>query len=202
MATALSSNTAGGFRIDVRTDFAGTQRQLERLRRDVRDQVIARTLNRVGDAVRTTATRQITGTYNLTAAKTRDRLFVQRAFANARLSVTVGVQSRFGKRATNVITFGAKELKRGGVSVKIRRDSPPIRGAGWFILTNKRTGGTFVAKRTGSGRADIDPVRTIDVGQMFNSREVNAALLRTVRDRFPREFAQQLRFATRRFTRR
>ncbi len=192
---------ANGLRIDIRADFGKVQRSLDQLRSDMRSTVIARTLNRLGDSTKTQATREISAAYNLTSGKVRQRIQVRRAFANRSLSVSIEVPSRNGARATNLITFGAKSLKAGGVSVKIRRDRPPLRGKQWFILTNKRTGGTFVAKRVGTKRADIEPVRTVDVGQMFNSKAVNATLLRTIRERFPREFEAQTRFALQRFKR-
>lgn len=184
-------------RIDVRADFSQVTRRLSELQRDLADKVIARTLNRVGDAVKTTAVREIARTYNLKQATVRQRISVRRAFRGGDLSVVISVQSRFGKRALNLISFGARQLARGGVSVQIRRDKPRFAGGGkWFIIANPR-GGTFVARRDGPARGDIEPVRTVDVGQMFMSRDLNESMRRTIADRFAREFEQQFRFATR-----
>jgi hypothetical protein len=183
--------------LDIRAEFRDVLQELRTIERNLGRTVIARTLNRLGDQVKTKATREISGSYNITARKVRERIQVRKAFREA-LSVTVEVQSKFGRRATNLITFGARQLKRGGVSVKIRKDRPPLKGAKWFVITNRTTQGTFVARRTGKGRKDIESVMTIDVGQMFNAKRVNEELLKLVRQRFPDEFARQFRFATKR----
>jgi|GEM_PF-5669444 len=183
-------------RVQVQSQFAPLYRRLDQLSERLRGQVVTRALNRTGEAARTVAVREISRTYNITAAKTRERISVSKAFAAGRLAVTVEVRSRFGKRATNLITFGARQLARGGVSVKIRRDKPPLRGRAWFIVTNRKTGGTFVARRTGTAKGDIEPVRTVDVGQMFNSRATRQAILARIRAVFPAEFARQFRLAT------
>lgn len=184
-------------KLNIRAEFGDVTRRLETLRDDIGRKAMATTLNRIGDQTKTQAVREIRQTYNITAAKVRERIKVRRAFAAGRLAVEISVEAKYGRRATNLITFGAKQLKRGGVSVRIRRDKPPTRGRNWFILTNRKTGGTFVAKRSLGG---IEPVSTIDVGQMFNANSIRQALLRNVRDKFPAEFERQVRFYTQRFS--
>lgn len=184
--------------INVKADFRQAIDRLRSIEGRLRDQVIARTLNRLADGTKTEAVRGISRTYNLTATKVRERIKIKKAFAAKTLSVEISVPSRFGKRALNLISFGARELKRGGVSVKIRRDRAGLKSGQWFILTNTKTGGTFVAKRTGAARGDIDPVRTVDVGQMFNSRDINEAMLARIRRDFGKEFERQFKFATQR----
>ncbi len=206
-------------RINVKADFGPALRQLDALAAAARGPVLARTLNRIADQTKTAAVRAIAREFTLTASKVRERIKVRKAFARTGLAVEVAVPSRYGKRALNVISFGAKPLyaaagragqagklalkatgsrRQAGVQVKIKRQGPAQRGRGWFILTNKKTGGRFVAKRVGAGRADIEPVRTVDVGQMFNTRALQAKLLADIRAKFPRELERQLAFELRR----
>lgn len=179
--------------IDVRADFSQVRAEMARLERGLRDAVTARALNKIGQQVKTAAKKEISAAYNITQAKVAERITVRKAM-RANPTVVVAVESKYRRksRATNLITFGARELKRGGVSVKIRRDAAPLRGDKWFIITNAKTQGRFVAKRTGRARKDIASVMTIDVGQMFNARKVNTELLRVVRERFPTELKRAL----------
>lgn len=185
--------------INARVYFGDTFRRLNELRDDIKNKAIASTLNRIGDQTKTQAVREISGTYNIKQKDVRDRIKVRRVFASGRLTVEVAVVSKFGRRATNLITFGAKQLKRGGVSVKIRRDKSPTRGKNWFILTNRKTGGTFVAKRVRPGRGGIVAVTGADVPQMFRNRAIENTLLRLIKERFPSELERQAAFYVARF---
>lgn len=185
--------------INIKAEFGPVLKALDGLQSDLKNQVLARTLNRIADSTRTEASREISRVYNIKTNAVKERIQVRRAFAKTNLSVEISVRSKFGRRATNLITFGAKQLKAGGVSVKIRRDKPPKRGNKWFIITNRKTQGTFVARRVGPARKDIASVSTIDVGPMFNSKAVNAKLLSNIRAKFPAEFEHNLRRALTRF---
>ncbi len=205
-------------RINVKTDFGPALKQLDALAAAARGPVLARTLNRIADQTKTAAVRAIAREFNITASKVRERIKVRKAFARTGLAVEIAVPSRYGKRALNVISFGARPLyaaagragqagklalkatgsrRQAGVQVKIKRQGQAQRGRGWFILSNPK-GGTFVAKRVGAGKADIEPVRTIDVGQMFNVKSLRAKLLADIRAKFPRELERQLAFELRR----
>lgn len=186
-------------KINVRADFKDTFRKLDELSEGIRNKATAAALNRIGDQTKTQAVREISRTYNITATKVRERIKVRKAFAAGRLAVEIAVEGRFGRRATNLITFGARQLKRGGVSVKIRRDKSPNRGKNWFVLENRKTGGKFVAKRVKPGRGGIQPVLTIDVGQMFNARAINDRLIALARERFPRELESRVAFFAAKF---
>ena len=182
------------FTISVRPDFTAAQRLLLQTDRNVRT-AAARALNRIGDKVKTRAVRSISASYNITQARVRERIHVRKAWAAGDLAVEVSVRSKWGRRATNLITFGAKPIgKRGGVRVKIRRDRPAVEAPKWFIITNRKTRGTFVARRTGPGRKDIKSVTSIDVGQMFNARKVNEQLRAVVQREFAPEFERHLRY--------
>jgi len=201
--------------IKVKAEFGQVDRQLKVLEQVARGKVMARTLNRIADQTKTEAVREIAREYNLTSSKVRERIRVRKAFARTGLAVEIAVPSRFGKRALNVISFGARSLyaaggkagaagklalkasgnkRQAGVQVKIKRRGAVQRGRGWFIITNKKTGGRFVAKRVGAANADIEPVRTIDVGQMFNANTTQAKLLANIRAKFPRELERQIAY--------
>jgi hypothetical protein len=184
---------AFGFQVQV--DITPAQRTLLLLNRQAR-QAASQTINRLADQTKTEAVRMIAlpqGTYNLAAKKVRERIKVRKAYAEGNLSAEIRVESKFGRRSTNLITFNAKPVpKRGGVRVKITRDKQVINPK-WFIVTNRKTGGTFVARRTGTARKNIKSVTTIDVGQMFNSKAINLKLRDNINKRFPPEFDRQLR---------
>jgi len=186
--------------IDVRADFSAVIADLNRLEGTLSRSILASTLNRVAAGVRTEAANDIFKNYNLKRAKILERIRIRNAFANSKLSTEVYVQSNNRRRATNVISFGATQLKRGGVSVKIRRDAAKLRIKPWFILTSKRTGGTFVARRKGEGRGELGSVVTIDIPQMFTTRELTRKMLARINRTFPAEIERRVRLATRQKT--
>lgn len=185
-------------RLEVKTDFRDVQRKLDRLDASVRDKVAARILNRTADIAKTAASKEIRAEYNLTAAKVRERLVVQRARPIAgRLSVALVARgSGPGKRAMNVTAFAARQTKK-GATVKIKRAGPrKIPRPEWainapFILAVK---GRPVVARYAPGRNKLRGVQTIDVPQMFNARKINATLLRTIRERMPQVADREIKF--------
>lgn len=182
--------------INVKAEFGSAFKALDNLPENLREKVIARTLNRIGDSTKTEATREISREFNIKASTVRERIVVRRAFAGTRLAVEIAVPSKSGKRAINVIHFGARQSKR-GVTVKVKRGGSrkPLKAA--FIGNAGRTVFSRINPKTGvkSGRLPIFPVQSIDVPQMFNARRITAKLLANVRTKFPVEFERQLRFA-------
>ena len=151
----------------------------------------ARALNRTMEQARTLMSERIRSEFNLKAAYVRDRLRIRKAFSRAgSLSISaelVGSDKR--RRSANVIAFGAKPSGR-GVSVQISKGKrKTIEGA--FIGNRGRT----VFRREGKARLPIAPVQTIDVGQMFNTCRINAAVVAAVRARFPAIFQRELAYA-------
>lgn len=187
-------------RLTIATNFPEVERSLDRLRADVADTVRVRAVNRTMEQARTAMSREIRQDYALTASYVRERLFVSKAvFRGGRLSVEAtltGSGSRRGSRAANVIAFGARQVKT-GVSVRIKKGGGRKVIAGAFIGNKGRT----VFRRTGAKRLPIEPVQTIDVPQMFNSKRVNQAVIRVIEQRFPEVFARELNFALNRFKR-
>jgi hypothetical protein len=186
--------------LSIRTNFPEVQRGLDQLQADLRGVVLMRTVNRTIDLAKTAMSREIRSEFNVTASYVRERLAIRKATLKAgRFSIeaqlTASGQFR-GRRSANVIAFGAKQVKQ-GVSVKIKKagSRKVIKGA--FIANKGRT--VFV--RTGDKRLPIEPVQTVDIPQMFNTRKVNAAVLRVIDQRLPQVFEREARFALQRFSR-
>ena len=177
--------------INIRTNFPDVAAALGRLQDDMAGQVLARSLNRTMDIAKTVMSREIRTQFNLSAGYVRDRLRIKRAFAKAgQFSLSADLIGGDGKRrSANVIGFGARKTGD-GVSVQISKGKrKTITGA--FIGNKGRT----VFRRTGKARLPIEPVRTIDVAQMFNTRRINAAVVAAMQMRFPVIFERELAFA-------
>lgn len=184
----------------IKTNFPQVQRGLDQLQKDLQGVVLMRTVNRTIELARTAMSREIRTEFNLTASYVRERLLIRKATLKAgRYSVEAQLTAsgKFrGRRSANVIAFAAKQAKE-GVSVKIKKTGgrKVIKGA--FIANKGRT--VFV--RTGAKRLPIEPVQTVDVPQMFNTRKINAAVLRVIDQRLPQVFEREARFALQRFSR-
>ena len=167
--------------INIRTNFPDVAAALARLEQSIASQVLARALNKAVEQARTQMSRQIRSEFNLTAGYVRERLRIKRAFAKGgQFSLSAELIGGDGRRrSANVIAFNARQLP-GGVSVVIRKGNrKTIKGS--FIGNKGRT----VFKRVGKARLPIQPVRTIDVAQMFNTRRINAAVVAAINGKFP-----------------
>ena len=177
--------------ISVSTNFPGVAASLGKLQDSLANRVLATSLNRTMDITKTAMSKEIRSEFNLSAAYVRDRLRIKRAFAKGgRFDLSAELIGGDGKRrSANVIGFGARQAKD-GVSVQISKGKrKTINGA--FIGNKGRT----VFMREGKGRLPINPVRTIDVAQMFNTRRINAAVVAAMNARFPAIFERELAFA-------
>jgi hypothetical protein len=178
-------------KVDIRTNFPQVAQALRQVEQDLASKVLARTLNRVVEQARTQMSRDIRADYNLPADYVRDRLRIRRAFAGAgQFSLQAELIGGDGKRrSANVIRFVRGTGQR-GVKVAISKGrAKEIAGA--FIGNKGRT----VFRRTTSRRLPIEPVRTIDVAQMFNAKRINAKVVAAINERFPAVFAREMRFA-------
>lgn len=197
--------------ISINTEFADVLSRLDSLRDALgsgANSVIARSLNRIGESTKTQAVREINREFMLKQAEIRERIVVQRAFAQGRLYVDVNVTSVRGKRSLNLIRFLEKKVsfstarrrrKDGTINqlfVSIKRGSPLESLGKYAFIGNK--GRTIFTRRqrdgSTSGRLPIRPLQTIDVGQMFNTKRVGRKLLLNIREKFPVEFERQLSF--------
>ena len=182
-------------RIDVQTNFPAVADALRRVEQDLGNKVLARSLNVVMAQASTAMNKEIRSEFNLTASYVRDRLRVKRAFARSgQLSISAELVGGDGKRrSANVIQF-ARGTGARGVKVAIRKGrAKEIAGA--FVGNKGRT----VFRRVGASRLPIEPVRTIDVAQMFNTQRINQRVIAAIEMRLPVVFERELRYALSRF---
>lgn len=197
-------------RLEIKTDFRAVQRKLDQLEQSVRDRVTARILNRTADIAKTAASKEIRSEYNLSAAKVRERLVVQRArpIAGKLVVALIARGSKPGKRAMNLIHFVERStsladarrrkknetLRQLHVQIKRRGGKKPL---GPYAFIGNR-GRTVFTRRSPTGaisrRLPIYSLQTIDMPQMFNAKRINAALVRTIRERLPQVAEREIRF--------
>jgi len=184
--------------INVKHNFPQVMRAVAQLERDMADRVTVRALNRTIEEGRTDMSREIRAEFNLPASKVREKLFIEKAsFKGGRLTLQAALLSkdpRGRRRSINVINFGARQTAR-GVTVKIKKGGGRKAIKGAFIANKGRT----VFKREGKARLPIQPVQTIDVQQMFNTRRINPAVVRRLGPKFVKNFEHELRFALSKF---
>lgn len=184
--------------INVKTNFSSVFRKLDALGDDLAKVVTVRAVNRTVDQARTAMSQGITREFNLSAAKVKQKLFIKKAsFKGGRFTVVAELFSRTpgGKRRSiNVINFAAKQGGK-GVSIKVKKAGGRKVITGAFIGNKGRT----VFTRTNKTRLPIKPVQSIDVPQMFNTKRINAAVVRAIKDKFPTIFERELKFALSKF---
>ena len=182
--------------LSIQTNFPEVAAALAKVQAEVARPATARALNATVAQAKTNMSREIRAEFNLSAGYVRDRLRITRASVRSgRLNLSAELIGGDGKRrSANVIAFAAKETSR-GVSVKIKKAGSRKTIAGAFIANKGRT----VFAREGKKRLPIKPVRTVDVPQMFNTRKVNAAVIRTIEQRFPQIFERELAYALTQF---
>jgi hypothetical protein len=192
---------------DIKTNFPDVQRALAQLRTEVASKATASALNKTIEQARTQMIREITSEFAVKAGFVRERLRISRASPRpGALNLQVSL-SGTGKISANVIAFGAREVGT-GVSVKIKKAGGRKIITGAFIGNKGRTvferiPGTTMGSRSryaGSKHANkIKAVATINVPQMFNTKRINAKVLRFIEDKFPTIFANEAKFFTDRF---
>jgi Prophage minor tail protein Z (GPZ) len=195
--------------LSITTNFPDVERSLRLLEEDIRRKAAASALNKTVDQARVQMQRQIASEFNVSVAYVRERLRVRKAFAAGQLTLSaelIGGDKR--KRSANVIAFienrvtlaEARRRAKGGtlrvLRVKVKRGQ--VRKLEGAFIANK---GRTVFKRDGDKRLPISPVQTIDVGQMFNTKRINAAVLRYVDANLPRIFEREAAFFAGRFNR-
>lgn len=209
-------------RIDIRDNLAQVKGDLDRLQRDIREKAIARALNRTAEQAKTGMIRAITSEFEIKSSDVRPMLKINVArggFAGGRLTAELFALKDKKRRGLNVMRFGARTALGkarkvvkfrgergwaqrivpvgGGVSVKIKKGSGRKTIAHAFIANKGRT--VFI--RTGDERLPIRGVTTIDIPQMFNTRRINAAVVKVIREKFPEILARETRFYVERFGR-
>jgi hypothetical protein len=196
--------------LSIQTNFPDIQKQLEQMREDIASKATARAINRTIEQARTDMSREIRQEFVLTADEVRSQLRIRRAsFRGGRLTIEAAlIGGRANGRSLNLIRFverkttiaEGKRRKKAGTQeqlfVKIKRaGGKKALGPKAFIGNKGRT----VFERVGAKRLPIRPLRTIDVAQMFNTRRINDAVTRKMREKFPAIFAREAAFYLRKF---
>lgn len=188
--------------ISIETNFPQVAKALRQFGTDIADKATVRALNRTIEQARTRMSREIRVEYVIPAQKVKDVLRIKRAsIKGGALSVeaVLFVTSKSG-RSFNLINFGARQTAR-GVTIKVKRGGPRklIRNA--FIANEGRTvfarvPGTKMPRRRWGGQHGeaIEPVQTIGIGQMFNTRRINQRVVELINQKFPELFERELRF--------
>lgn len=186
-------------KLSVSTNFPQIQRQLDAMRQDVANKAVSSALNKVAAQAKTAMSREIRGEFNISTLTVNQSLRVRRASAGRgrfQLEAELSSISQPGKRSLNLAHFAPRQTRQ-GVSVKIRRRGPRTLIRGAFMIN----GGATVMIRSGARRLPIEARQTINVGQMFNTRRINAKVVQLIEARFPAIFANEARFFTERFNR-
>lgn len=178
-------------KITATTNFPQVAARIRSLGTKVYQQAAVSAMNRSITKARTAMSREIREEFNLSASVVNQGLRIQRANYNQGLvsiEATLESPARYG-RAMNVIHFSARQTKA-GVSIRIKRvgGRKVIKSA--FIANKGRT----VFKRTGDKRLPIEPVQTIAVPQMFNTKRIKDKVIQLAMSDFPAEFERQARY--------
>lgn len=188
-------------KIDIKTNFPEVQRRIKALADDVAGKATARAMNRTIEQARTQMIREITAEYNVTSAYVRERVAIRRAVfgqgAFRMEAALVGGSNR--GRSANLIRFveksvslaqARKRAKAGTLDqlrFQIRKTGGKKVITGAFIGNKGRT--VFI--RTTDKRLPIKALSTIDVGQMFNQKRINARVVASIREKFPAIFERE-----------
>ena len=185
-------------KISISHNFADVARQLENLQRDIADKALASALNKTVAQAKTAMSREIRGEFNLPAAKVNQALSITRARATrGRLQLEASLQSPTKRgRSLNLGAFKARQTRK-GVTFQVSRQGARKLIPGSFLIN----GGKTVMIREGKKRLPIKALQTIDVAQMFNTRRINARVVRMIEDKLPQIMDNEVRFFTDRFNR-
>lgn len=192
------------FRINVSTRTQSTVAYLRRLGDSDINRAKVSTLNKLAAQGKTQMIRGITKEYNIKASELRERIQLKRASRKQGQTfeaVIVGNPVGRAKRSFNVIRFAEKRIsiaehkrrvKRGqeGVYVTIKKGGGKKLIPGAFIGNRGRA----VFRRTGKGRLPIEPVATIGIPQMFNTKRIHVPVRQKIAADFPRVFAAEIKF--------
>lgn len=183
-------------KLSITTNFPDVQRALYGLHADIRDKAMASALNKTTAQAKTSMSKEIRAEFVLPAAKVAQALRVNRARPSGRsviLEASLESPTKRG-RSLNLAAFAARRTAK-GVSFKVRRDGGRKTIPGSFLIN----GGKTVMIRVGKERLPIKALQTIDVAQMFNTKRINARVVRFIESKLPAIFANEARFFTARF---
>lgn len=197
--------------INIKTNFPEVQRKLAALHQEVAGKAMASALNKTVAQAKTAMSREIRAEFTISASKVNQALRINRARASGgqfNLEASLESPSKRG-RSLNLINFAPRQTAR-GVTVKIKKGGPRKLLRGAFIANEGRT--VFIRtgepkRRMSKGfnvgklREPIKALQTIDVAGMFNTKRINAKVLRFINTKFPELFAHEAKFFTAKFNR-
>jgi Prophage minor tail protein Z (GPZ) len=180
--------------LNVKADIGRVSREIGLFGKNM-ERATASALNKAIAQGKTRMVKEIKAEYNLTATRIRQRLAIRRAYASGRVRLSAELKGT-GKRAMNIIAFvKGTPKRRAPVYVQIKTAGGKKRLDDRSFVGNQ---GRTVFRRVGAKRLPIEPVRTIDVPQMFNQKRIN----KIVRDVMQQDFARILTSEARYYARR
>lgn len=182
--------------LSIKTNFPQVQAAMDAMRADIATKAMASTLNKTTALAKTAMSREIREEFVLSASKVGAALRINPARASqGRYSLVASLESPAKRgRSLNLANFAARQTGK-GVSFKIKRNGPRQLIPGAFLIN----GGKTVMIRVGKGRLPIKALQTIDVAQMFNTKRINAKVVRMIEQRLPDVFAREASYFTGRF---
>ncbi len=167
--------------------FDGIDEALAALNPKEYKKALSKTVRRMGQRFRTTATKEVRKTYNIKSAAVKRRISTSTVRKGGKTTWRLDVRGT----TVGVINFGARQ-KRRGVSVLIKRNSGRelIRGA--FIARGKNNN-MHVFVRISKERMDLESKKTLSVPQMF-SEEILGKAQKEVEVSYEKEFRHNLDF--------
>lgn len=191
--------------ISVKTNFTDVQRKLDHLPRELQNRVIPAALNKVGAKGNTEMVRAITFEFNIKQSDVRSKLRLKRAerrLANWYAQLEPVTTARRGG-SFNLIRFMERSVtlaegrrrKKSGTANQLRFQV--LKRAGKKTVTGAFVGnsGRTVFVRLGDKRLPVRAVQTVGVGQMFNTRRVQSAVLKRIERELPVEFDRAIKAA-------
>lgn len=182
-------------RVDVRSDMRRVTAQFKAAAEAATGTATLRALNRAATTVRANAAREISREYNIKVGAARRRFSIRRA-TRAQLIAEVIARAR----PLPLIEFSARQTRRGGVTVRIKRSGTKRFREAFIATMASGHRGVFFRERRGGDRArrlPIEEVFSLSIPQAFAARAISRAIERLSRETFIKNYEQQLRYLTR-----
>ncbi|ADV47041.1 phage tail protein [Nitratifractor salsuginis] len=141
------------------------------------------TMSESGKKFKTSAVKDVREIYNVSAKALKSRI-------RAKLVTPERYEFAVQGRTINLIHFGASRLKRGGISVLVRKDRgrKKIRNA---FITRDSHGSLRVFMRKGEARLPIEAKNSLSIPQMFNEKIVEKNI-REIEEFFPKRLMHNI----------
>ena len=184
-------------KLTITHNFPEVAKALQTLQADVARQATSRALNATVAQAKTAMSREIRAEFVMSAQTVNQALIINKAVASGgrfNLEASLSSISDRGKRSLNLAHFQARQTAK-GVTFKIKRGGPRKLIPGSFLIN----GGKTVMIRVGKARLPIKALQTINVAGMFNTKRINAKVIKMIEERFPVIFEREAKFYTDRF---